>query len=119
MFCSVPVSSLINPSPASQDFCRLLSLLLLFSGSLYCKQYGPRSDCSFGSSLIRVHYFCSHDKIEPEVSLNICSRRKKQMTFSGQNIGGKRVNFVHDTTRMEDFVFSAIFCQMSDIIVKQ
>ena len=39
--------------------------------------------------------------------------------FRTKNIGGKRVNFVHDKIEMEDFVFSAIFCQISDIIVKQ
>ena len=31
--------------------------------SIYCKQYGPRSDCSQGSSLIRVHGVCFHDII--------------------------------------------------------
>ena len=39
------------------------SLLLMFLGSLYCKQYGPRSDCSLWSSLISVHIVCFHDKI--------------------------------------------------------
>ena len=43
--------ALINPYPASHDFCCLLSHLLIFLGSLYCKQYGPRLVCS----LIRVH----------------------------------------------------------------
>ena len=50
--------------------CCLLSHLLMFLGSLYCKQYGPRSDCSPageqsdhgsycpGSSLIWVHIVC-------------------------------------------------------------
>ena len=32
--------------PASQDFCQLLSHLLMFLGSLYGEQYRPRSDCS-------------------------------------------------------------------------
>ena len=27
----------------------------MYLGSLYCKQYGPRSDCSLGSSLNRAH----------------------------------------------------------------
>ena len=53
----------------------------MFIGSIYCKQYGPRSDCSQG---IRVHNVCFHYKIRSEVRLNICSRHKKQMTFSGQ-----------------------------------
>ena len=34
-----------NPFPAIQH-CRLLTHLLMCFGSLYCKQYGPRSDCS-------------------------------------------------------------------------
>ena len=63
------------------DFCLLLSLLLMFLGSLYCKQYGPRSDCSLGSKLIGVHSVCFFDKIKSEVHLDICSRRKKQTTF--------------------------------------
>ena len=33
-----------NRYPASHDFCCLLSHLHMYSGSLYCKQYGPRSD---------------------------------------------------------------------------
>ena len=32
--------------------------LLMFLGSLYGKQYGSRSDCSLGSSLICVHMVC-------------------------------------------------------------
>ena len=35
--------------------CLLLSYLLLYSVSLYSKQYGPKSDCSLWSSLIWVH----------------------------------------------------------------
>ena len=42
----------------SHNFCHLFFHLLMFSGSLYCKQYRLRSDCSFGSSLIRVHIVC-------------------------------------------------------------
>ena len=34
----------IIPFPANHNFCHLLSHLLMFLGSLYCKQYGPRSD---------------------------------------------------------------------------
>ena len=32
---------IINHSLASHNFCRLLSCLLMFLGSLYCKQYEP------------------------------------------------------------------------------
>ena len=31
-----------------------------------------------GSSLIRVHIICFHEKIKLEVHLNICGRRKKK-----------------------------------------
>ena len=40
--------------------CRLLSHLLIFLGSLNCKQYGPKSE---GSSLVRVHSVCFLDKM--------------------------------------------------------
>ena len=33
-----------------------------FLDSLYCKQYGPRSDCSLRSSLIWVHSVCNNDQ---------------------------------------------------------
>ena len=36
----------VNPLPASHTFCLLLSHLLKFLSSLFCKQYGPRSDYS-------------------------------------------------------------------------
>ena len=61
------------------------SHLLMFLGCLYCKQYRPRSDCSIGSSIIRVHFVCFHETIWSQMHLNTCSRRKKQTTFSGQN----------------------------------
>ena len=35
-----------NPSPAIYNNCYLLSLLLMYFGGIYCKQYGPRSGCS-------------------------------------------------------------------------
>ena len=50
----------LNYFPASHNLYCLLSHLLMFLGSLYCKQYEPRSDGSQGSSLIRVHIVCSH-----------------------------------------------------------
>ena len=39
------------------DGCHLLSHLLMHFCNLYCKQYGPRSDCFLKNSLIRVHVF--------------------------------------------------------------
>ena len=64
----------INHFLASQ----LRHLLHMFLGNLYCKQYGPRSDCS-------------HESFH-ESSLKftcICSRCKKQTTFSGQKKCGE------------------------------
>ena len=40
---------------------------LTFLGSIYCKQVGPRSDCSKGSSLIMVHSVCFHEKVLSDV----------------------------------------------------
>ena len=34
--------------------------IFMFFCSVYCKHYNPRSDCSHGSSLIRVNSFCFH-----------------------------------------------------------
>ena len=77
--------------PTSHSFCRMLSHMLMFFSCLYCKQYRPRSDCSQGSSLIRVHILCFFEKILSEEHLIICSRCKKQMPFSGKNIDRIRV----------------------------
>ena len=38
--------TLLRRLPASPNFCRLLSHQLIFLSSLYCKQYGPRSEQS-------------------------------------------------------------------------
>ena len=65
----------INPFPVSHDFCRPLSRLFIFLGSLYSKQYEPSSDCSPGSSLAKAHIVCFQKKSN-QVYLNICSRRK-------------------------------------------
>ena len=56
------VSGLYVFSGHSQCSAVFSSLNCIYTlGSLYCKQYGPRSDCSLGSSLIRVHSICFHD----------------------------------------------------------
>ena len=36
----------LKSEPASHDFCPLPLSYLIVLGKLYCKQYGPRSDCS-------------------------------------------------------------------------
>ena len=52
----------IYPFPAIQHNCLLLSYMLIHFGSLHCKQYGPRSDCSFMSSLIWFHNVLTRQK---------------------------------------------------------
>ena len=47
-----------------------------------CKQCGPRSDCSFRSSLIWIHTVCLYAKSMFEKFASRCSRRHKQTTFS-------------------------------------
>ena len=55
---------MINPFPTIHDNCRLLAHLpMYFGGSLYFKQYEPRSDCSLRSCLIRIHSVCFHGSI--------------------------------------------------------
>ena len=46
----------LSPPVTSSVVCS--SGLLMFLASLYCKQYGPRLDCSLGSSLIWAHIVC-------------------------------------------------------------
>ena len=62
------------------------SRLLIFAGtcSLYCYQYGPRSDCSHGSSQ-RV---CFHNKLWSIVNFNICIRCEIQTHLKDIIIGG-------------------------------
>ena len=47
-------------SPLVTTFVVCSSHLLVFLGSLNCKQYGPRSDCFLWSSLLRVHIVYVH-----------------------------------------------------------
>ena len=55
--------------------------LLMFSGSLYCKHFGPRSHCSQGSSLIRVHSLAF--KIKYSLKWTWIYADIKSRTFSG------------------------------------
>ena len=88
---------------AIHDNCPLLSLQLMYFGGLYCKQLGPRSDCSLRSSLIRVHSVCFHDKIRL-ACIYLCSRHIKQTTVSGwKNISRIRINFFL-------VIFSLVIC---------
>ena len=74
----VKISSIKQPLTTSCsifiDWCKALSrqswllsaalfiCLCSLIGNLYCKQYGPRSNSTTGSSLIRVHSACSIKK---------------------------------------------------------
>ena len=49
------VSILLNFCPLVTTLVVCSSRLLIFLGSRYCKHYGTRSNCSQGSSLIRVY----------------------------------------------------------------
>ena len=69
---------------------RLLSHLLIFSGSLYCKQYKPRSDYS----LIRTYSVYFHDKIQSEVHLSTCSIKSDKIFRTKKNIGWIMVNHI-------------------------
>ena len=53
--CHLSIKTCLNPFPAILIKSRLLSHLLMHFGSLYCKHFGSRSDCSY---LIRVHSVC-------------------------------------------------------------
>ena len=46
---------LLIPFPASHNFCGLLSHVLMFRGSLYCKQQDQDQTDPRGSSLMRCH----------------------------------------------------------------
>ena len=54
----IPWSYSLNPECANRNKSRLLSRLLKCLSSLYGKQCGPRSDCSYRSSLFWVHAVC-------------------------------------------------------------
>ena len=75
----------------SQQLSSALSSAVYFK-SHCCKQCGPRSDCSFRSSLIWVHTVCIYAKCKFEKFARTCSRRHKQTTFSDADfLGALRV----------------------------
>ena len=80
--------------PLKRQSQQLSSALSSFDfKSHFCKQCGPRSDCSFRSSLIRVHTVCLYAKNGFEKFARIFSRRHKQTTFSDVGfLGVLRVN---------------------------
>ena len=62
----------MNSFSTIQDKCCLFA----YFGSLYCIQFGPKSDFSLRISLIRFHSVCFHGK-----SILNWSRCNKQKTF--------------------------------------
>ena len=48
VFLSLNIAFILTLSPPVMTFVICSSRLIMFLGSLYCKQYGTRSDCSFG-----------------------------------------------------------------------
>ena len=76
----------------SQQLSSALSSACDFKNHL-CKRCGPRSDCSFRSSLIWVRTVCRYAKNSFEKFARIFSRRHKQTTFSDAVfLGALRVN---------------------------
>ena len=65
----------LNAPIATKVDC--FSRLLKYLRSLYGKQCGPRSDCSYRSSLFWVHAVWFYTYL-----FSICSRRLQQTTFS-------------------------------------
>ena len=57
----VLLSIYLNVFPPFTTYIICSSHLLMFLGSIYCKQYGSRSDCSKGSSQFKVYIVCFHD----------------------------------------------------------
>ena len=77
--------------------------------SHFCKQCGPRSDCSFRSSLIWVHTVCRYAKNRFEKFARIFSRRHKQTTFSDAVfLGALRVK---GSFGIESFIQTTYFWQ--------
>ena len=66
-----PITTIVSALSSACDF-----------KSHFCKQCGPRSDCSFRNSLIWVHTVCRYAKNSFEKFARIFSRRHKQTTFS-------------------------------------
>ena len=77
----------LNPIPPIHDNCRLLSHLLMYFGSQYCKHYGPRSDCSLRSSLNRVHSVC----FDYKSILGFIWENAADNIFRTENFGRRRV----------------------------
>ena len=67
------------------------SCRLKFLGSLICKQYGPRSDCSLVSSLIRVHIVCLHEKSSLKCTWIYAADLQSRHHFQTKSSGGIKI----------------------------
>ena len=84
---------------------------MMHFGSLYCKQYGPRSDCSLGTSLIRAHSVCFHQKSSLKLNLIYAVHRINGQTFSGQKYFGRiRIKKGHHTDIMHIMSHASCLC---------
>ena len=90
--CNIVQAVLILNAPiATKVLC--FSRLLQCLSSLYGKQCGPRSECSYRSSLSWVYAVCFYDKFVSNVRQFFCSRRLQQTTFSDAFfLGASRAN---------------------------
>ena len=68
----VKMSNSWKSHAAAQILMSALSYLFMEFGSLYCKQYGLRSVCSQGNSLIRAHSVCFHDNNKNKKNRSCC-----------------------------------------------
>ena len=69
---------------AIHDICLLICHLLMCFGSLYCKQRGPRSNCSPRSFRF--------DRISLELIGTYATGEMRRGHFLNKNVGGKMVN---------------------------
>ena len=95
------LKGLVSQKTRSPLTLKLLSSALSSAGyfkSHFCKQCGPRSDCSFRSSLIWVHTVRLYAKCKFETFTRRCSRRHTQTTFSDADfLGALRVKVSFNT----------------------
>ena len=93
-----------NPFVASQEFGYLLSHLLVFLGSLYCKQYGPKLDCSPRDQSNQGSYglLSRKKKCSQDCNWIYAAEVKCRQHFQDKNIGGIRINFPINTCKMKN-----------------
>ena len=81
----------LRVNPFFSIYNSLLAYLMIYFGSLHCKHYETRSECSYGSILIRVHSVCFDDKFSFRCNI-YAAEVKCRRQFQDKNIGRIRVN---------------------------